>query len=347
MILTAVFFALMCVGISNAHTYLSALVINGNAQAEGDCIRPLPSSNYNFPISSVTSPDMTCGFLPSASQPANRKCPVAAGSTVGVQWHYELPGSSDNYIIDPSHKGPCMVYLAKSDTGSGAVWFKIFEDGYDATTQKWCVEKLIANRGLLNVKIPSDIAPGNYLLRGEIIALHGAYAQGGAQPYVHCAEITISGSGSSTPSSEYLVSLPGAYSPNDPGILLSIYQGITRYTIPGPKVYSGSSNSGSSNSGSASSTTAKSATTGRTATTGRVATTGKVSATTGRVSATTGRVSASTSSSSGTVSSTECSTVGYMKCATSETYQTCVPLHGGGFAWGQPQRCQTGAKCDT
>jgi len=162
-ILIAVIFALMCVGISNAHTYLSALVINGNAQAEGDCIRPLPSGNYNFPISSVTSSDMTCGFLPSAAQAANRKCGVTAGSTVGVQWHYEKPGASDSYIIDPSHKGPCMVYLARSDTGSGAVWFKIYEDGYDSSTQQWCVDKLIANRGLLNVKIPSGLAPGNYL----------------------------------------------------------------------------------------------------------------------------------------------------------------------------------------
>jgi hypothetical protein len=43
---------------------------------------------------------------------------------------------------------------------------------------------MINNGGVLQFTIPTDIAPGNYLLRGEIIALHGAYNVNGAQPYV-------------------------------------------------------------------------------------------------------------------------------------------------------------------
>ena len=43
---------------------------------------------------------------------------------------------------------------------------------------------MINNGGKLEFTIPTDIAPGNYLLRGEIIALHSAYNLDGAQPYV-------------------------------------------------------------------------------------------------------------------------------------------------------------------
>lgn len=38
----------------------------------------------------------------------------------------------------------------------------------------------------MNVVIPSDIAPGDYLLRAEVIALHTAGQANGAQFYVTC-----------------------------------------------------------------------------------------------------------------------------------------------------------------
>jgi cellulase len=37
------------------------------------------------------------------------------------------------------------------------------------------------NCGKVFFKIPSDIAAGNYLVRAEVIALHGASTVGGAQ----------------------------------------------------------------------------------------------------------------------------------------------------------------------
>lgn len=214
-----------------AHTYVSSVYLGGVALAEGDCVRPHPSTAFDSPIPLVTQADMTCGWLPEAGRAANRKCPIAAGSTIGIQWHHNSNAASDD-IIDPTHKGPVMVYLAKSDTGSGAVWFKIYEDGY--TGGRWGVDRLLDNRGRVDVTLPADIAPGNYLLRGEIIALHGAYALNGVQPYVGCVELTVSSSGTANPTG---VSLPGAYSPSDPGMLIDIYGAITSYTIPGPAVY--------------------------------------------------------------------------------------------------------------
>jgi cellulase len=71
----------------------------------------------------------------------------------------------------------------------------------------------------------------------EIIALHNGNKQGQAQFYMGCAQLNISGSGSKTGNT---VSFPGAYSANDPGILVNIYNaqgqptGNPPYKIPGP-----------------------------------------------------------------------------------------------------------------
>jgi len=234
-----------------AHTYLSAVYLDNSLLGQGDCVRPHPSTAFDYPIPLVNQADMTCGWLPSAANAANRKCPIAAGSTIGIQWHHNSNSASDD-ILDATHKGPVMVYLAKSETGSGSVWFKIYEDGY--VNGAWGVDRLIANKGRVDVTIPSDIAPGNYLLRGEVIALHNAYDLNGVQPYVGCVELTISGSGSATPAT---VAFPGAYSPSDPGLLFNIYNSFTSYVIPGPAVYkSGSGSSSGSNHGSAAATSA-------------------------------------------------------------------------------------------
>lgn len=77
---------------------------------------------------------------------------------------------------------------------------------------------LSVNGGTAVVTIPSDIAPGNYLIRHEIIALHLAITEGGAEFYPSCTQIAISGNGSGRPKSEELVSFPGAYKDDDPGI---------------------------------------------------------------------------------------------------------------------------------
>jgi len=42
----------------------------------------------------------------------------------------------------------------------------------------------LANKGEQVITIPKCIAPGQYLLRGELIALHGAGSYPGAQFYV-------------------------------------------------------------------------------------------------------------------------------------------------------------------
>jgi len=284
-----------------AHTYLSSLVLDGTALAEGDCVRPHPSSDPDSPITLVSSPNMTCGFLPQSAEAANRACPIAAGSSLGIQWHHNNDLATDD-ILDSSHKGPVIFYLAKSDTGADDVWFKIYEDGYTASDTQWATDRLIANDGLVTITIPSDIEPGNYLLRGEVLALHQAYELDGVQPYVGCAELAISGSGSANPSASG-VAFPGAYSDTDPGILINIYTDFGTYTIPGPALYeSGSSNTSSASSSSTSSSSGDSSSSGSSATGSVTSAPTPVPTSPTTKPSTTGSSSPSTGSSSGSSS---------------------------------------------
>ena len=83
--------------------------------------------------------------------------------------------------------------------------------------------------------LPNEIAPGDYLVRHEIIALHLAVTQGGAEFYPSCTQIRVGGSQTGTPNQT--VSFPGAYNDNDPGIYdTSIYAPGASYTFPGGPV---------------------------------------------------------------------------------------------------------------
>jgi lytic cellulose monooxygenase (C1-hydroxylating) len=130
------------------------------------------------------------------------------------------------------------VDSATAATGSSQKWFKVAEDGLDSSGQ-WGVDRMVAAGGWQDFTLPSCIAPGQYLVRAEIIALHSAKNQGQAQFYMGCAMINVSGSGTST--GGQTVSFPGAYKATDPGILINIYDtkgqpngGGKPYTIPGP-----------------------------------------------------------------------------------------------------------------
>lgn len=99
---------------------------------------------------------------------------------------------------------------------------------------------MLAAGGWVDFTLPTCVAPGQYLLRAEIVALHSASKSMGAQFYMGCAQINVSGSGSKTGTT---VSFPGAYQQNDAGILVSIYDAKgnpkgngTPYKIPGPAV---------------------------------------------------------------------------------------------------------------
>ncbi|KAI1767298.1 glycoside hydrolase family 61 protein [Hypoxylon sp. FL1150] len=218
-----------------AHATFQELWVAGTDE-ESTCAR-LPGNNN--PVTSVSTNDIRCN---AGSKAAASKCSVAAGDVVTVEMHQQ-PGDRDcsREALGGNHFGPVIVYLSKVDDAATAdgssSWFKIFELGYDSSTKVWGNDLLNKNCGKQDVTIPSDIAPGDYLLRAETIALHTASQPGGAQFYMTCYQLTVTGGGSASPAG---VKFPGAYSASDPGIQVDIWgNGFSEYTIPGPAVYSG------------------------------------------------------------------------------------------------------------
>ena len=139
-----------------------------------------------------------------------------------------------------------MVYMSKvadatkADGSDG--WFKVFQDSWTKAgagvgdNDQWGVKDLNACCGKMDVKIPEDIPAGDYLLRAEVIALHTAGSSGGAQLYMSCYQLEVSGGGDAKPD---LVKFPGAYAASNPGILVNIHAALTTYIAPGPTVYVG------------------------------------------------------------------------------------------------------------
>lgn len=138
--------------------------------------------------------------------------------------------------------------------GSGNVWFKIYAEKANVANGAltWgslsmstpsefrygCrVNHSSADAATASVTIPKATPSGEYLLRIEHIALHSASTINGAQIYLSCAQIKVTGGGSGTPSP--LVAFPGAYTAGEKGLQVNIYSGQTSYTPPGPAVWTG------------------------------------------------------------------------------------------------------------
>lgn len=148
-----------------------------------------------------------------------------------------------------SHHGPVIDYLAKcsgdcTDADKESLsFFKLAEVGIiDASSDEWASDKLIADGNQWTVNIPESLAPGNYVLRHEIIALHSGGQENGAQAYPQCINIEVTGSGVADPCSSGADCVAGTslYTASDEGILYDIYSGDnSAYPIPGPSVWSG------------------------------------------------------------------------------------------------------------
>ncbi|KAH6847729.1 glycoside hydrolase family 61 protein [Chaetomium sp. MPI-CAGE-AT-0009] len=164
--------------------------------------------------------------------PGTLTATVAAGGTVDFNWPATWPHPY----------GPILTYIAKCSGDctkadkSTLKWVKIEEAGIDYATQKWASQTLVDQGGVWSTTVPKSIAPGNYVFRHEIIALHGAGSLNGAQNYPQCFNIQITGSGTANPEGVLGTEL---YKNTDPGIHFNPYTTITDYKIPGPALFSG------------------------------------------------------------------------------------------------------------
>ncbi|TVY34331.1 Endoglucanase [Lachnellula subtilissima] len=229
-----------------AHGTVSSIVANGvffdGYNPSYQYITPAPvtvgwkiptdlGNGFIAPDSFATS-DIICHL---AATNALTAAPIKAGQSLELLW---TPWPT-------SHKGPVLDYLANCNGPCETVdkttleWFRIDAVGLidkSLTDGYWATDQLIADNNTWTVVIPPTIAPGNYVLRHEIIALHSAGSANGAQSYPQCVNLAISSSGTATPAGVLATTF---YSATDPGILFDLYGTFTSYTIPGPPTYSG------------------------------------------------------------------------------------------------------------
>jgi len=125
-----------------------------------------------------------------------------------------------------------------ASAAEGSTWFKIWEDPPVYENGELVFPSQTIDE--ITFTIPKNLPSGQYLLRGEQIALHVASTYGGAQFYLGCAQLNVVDGGDGTPGPT--VSFPGAYTGYEPGILINIYDlpaDYPGYQSPGPAVWSG------------------------------------------------------------------------------------------------------------
>jgi cellulase len=180
---------------------------------------------------------------------ANTSVPVTAGTDVRLRW-WQV-----NVSWPSSHHGPIINYLAPCNGPCSKVdittlkFVKISERGFVRQTNEsegyWAADELITDDGSWNIRIPAQLAPGEYVLRHEIIALHvaftgtGAYSSSGAEFYPQCVSLKVEGSGT-----EEIVGGVDArtfYNGSEPSLRLNIHEGFdhSNFVIPGPLLWTG------------------------------------------------------------------------------------------------------------
>lgn len=201
-------------------------IVGGVKSGVWEYIRETANNPHNGPIEDVTSNLMRCYEKPGRRAAAVQT--VAAGTRFGFTSNAPM-----------GHPGPSLFYMARVPDGqdvnswvpSGNVWFKIDQHGNTPGVHPQFEVEMLE----IYTTIPANLQPGNYLLRAEHIGLHSYLAP---QFYISCAQLRITGSGTASPAP--LVSFPGAYSANDPGLIFNIYTGTSSaYPYPGPAVWSG------------------------------------------------------------------------------------------------------------
>jgi cellulase len=204
-------FSLALLTLVDAHAIFQKVSVDGADQGQ---LKGVRAPNSDYPIQNVNDANFACNT--GIQHKDDTIISIPAGAKVGAWWGHVIGGAQsandpDNPIAK-SHKGksisswlsesiliftrllvsgPIIVYLAKVDnaatTGTaGLKWFKVAEQGFSGGT--WAVDAMIANKGWHYFTMPTCVAPGDYLMRVELIALHGATNQGQAQFYMECAQ---------------------------------------------------------------------------------------------------------------------------------------------------------------
>ncbi|KAH8173684.1 glycosyl hydrolase family 61 domain-containing protein [Sarocladium implicatum] len=237
------------------HGYVATYTVNGEAY-EGFRRLDAPaipngiswsfSTQDEGPVLDPASPDMICR---DDAENAAGSAKIEAGQVVDFAW------TSADKVRNPDgwaegHRGPVITYIAPCNGDCSFVdkttllWTKIAEAGLisgPANTQGvWATDLL--RQGNNSAMIPTTIAPGNYVIRNEIIPLHRANL-GEPEFYMACANLEITKGGDDDLSGKG-VKATELYSREKSKSIFSfsIYDGADMtWEIPGPALYAVSS----------------------------------------------------------------------------------------------------------
>ncbi|KAK3294525.1 glycosyl hydrolase family 61-domain-containing protein [Chaetomium fimeti] len=241
------FWAMTAVQTVQAHYRFSKLMVNDHLTGDWEYIRE--NSNGIMPTKQFIQPsdDFRCNSGSFANAGRTGVYKVNPGDKIGFQlWYYATM----------QHPGPLTIHMSKApgdvrDYQGDGDWFKVHQmiickppsNGY-LNDQDWCTWDL----DTVSFTLPADTPPGQYLVRVEHIALHGA-SDGHTEFYYECAQIEVGGNGNGQPGP--MVKIPGLYDSEDPALRFFIY-GVPEYpytNIGQHSVWTGGQASGGGNSG--------------------------------------------------------------------------------------------------
>lgn len=161
--------------------------------------------------------------------------------------------------LTKDNAGPAQVYMSlsddvKSDDGSGE-WFKIQDTLFcsdpgneGALTDAWCTW----GEPGISFTIPETIPDGEYLVRVEHVAIHGAQGSpDGAEYYYACGQLKVEGSTVDSLPDMETISIPGGVQPDDEAVMFNIWTDVSEYPYTvGPALIPGGSTWGSADGSS-------------------------------------------------------------------------------------------------
>ncbi|GAA5833364.1 hypothetical protein JCM5353_008427 [Sporobolomyces roseus] len=255
-----------------SHSIVTGLYVNGVDKSDfknwwqGSSYMRVPPTND--PIKDMTSPYMACGN----TKKVDGVLTVKAGDTLEAQWWHDTTIAGKDPLAT-SHSGPMTAMISPlSWNGQGSGWVQIASEGYYHNEGKWATNRMIENGGKQKAVIPKSLAPGEYLVRFDFIALHmggdvwSPGREGGAQYYPRwwaissflsflsvradfplsvqpdSAQIKVTGNGNvKLPSG---VAIPGLYTKDTPGVVQDIFSNPGKagknYIVPGTGNWDGS-----------------------------------------------------------------------------------------------------------
>jgi len=218
----------------SAHQNFIQFWVNDETPGYETAIRMPPS---NSPVTNITSNDITCNVNGNDVPSGVSTFAANEGDEITVQWtSSNHPGPITHFLYGP-------VDNASLATGIGE-WFKI--DEWDSTNGTWASEIMDEGNMTYTFNLPTGLESGDYLLRSEMLALHGSTTVGGAQFFIGCGQLSITGTGTTDCSPS--ITLPGDYNATADDIYISnFYYGfdISTYTAPGGAVATCGAASGS------------------------------------------------------------------------------------------------------